>query len=212
MTSENSPKSGSVRTRAIGFVASLVVLAAIIVGVIYAVRGLMAYIRGLNSDVAKAVVPAAIAAIVSVLAVVLGKAYEIRASIRKELRDRKVPVYEELVKKLFAIFFAEKRGEPKPTEQDFLLFFTWATEKMTIWGADDVLVKFARFRSVGTDGTNIMFLFEDLLMAIRKDLGHKNSGFKRGAILRLFINGIDDFLGRPPSMALNATGADAPAR
>ena len=36
-------------------------------------------------------------------------------------------------------------------------------------------------------------------MAIRKDLGHKNSGFKRGAILRLFINDIDEFLVRPPT-------------
>jgi hypothetical protein len=186
-------------------VVSLVVLVAVIVGLIYAVRGMMAYIRGLNSDVAKTVVPAAIAAVVSVVAVVFGKAYEMRAGIRKELRDRKAPVYEELVKKLFSIFFAEKRGETKPTEQEFLLFFTWATEKMTIWGADDVLVKFARFRTAGEDATNIMFLFEDLLMAIRKDLGHKNSGFKRGAILRLFINDIDDFLGRPPNKPLQLT-------
>jgi len=33
-----------------------------------------------------------------------------------------------------------------------------------------------------------------LLLAIRQDLGHKNSGFKRGTVLRLFINDIDDFV------------------
>jgi len=33
-----------------------------------------------------------------------------------------------------------------------------------------------------------------LILAIRRDLGHKNSGLKRGDILALFVNDIDKHL------------------
>ena len=37
----------------------------------------------------------------------------------------------------------------------------------------------------------IMFQYEKILNAIRKDLGHKNQGFKRGTLLGMWVNDID---------------------
>jgi hypothetical protein len=42
-------------------------------------------------------------------------------------------------------------------------------------------------------GFQVLFQVENLLIAIRKDLGHKNVGFKKGTILGLFINDIQDY-------------------
>lgn len=37
-------------------------------------------------------------------------------------------------------------------------------------------------------------LTENLLLAIRKDMGHKNKGLQQGDILSLFINDVDETL------------------
>lgn len=39
-----------------------------------------------------------------------------------------------------------------------------------------------------------MFYFEDLMLEIRKDLGHKNKGFEKGDVLSLFINDIKNYV------------------
>jgi hypothetical protein len=39
-----------------------------------------------------------------------------------------------------------------------------------------------------------MFLIEDVMFAIRKDLGHGNKRLTQGDVLALFINDIDAFM------------------
>jgi hypothetical protein len=174
----------------------LVALVATATGLVFLIRGFVNYLASLNSEVAKTLLPASVAVIGSIVAVAVGKVYEVSAGVRKELRDRKTPVYEELVTKLFSLMFAEKRGEKQMSEQEFMIFFTHATEKLIIWGADDVLLKFNRFRKGAGEMPRMLFLFEDLLVAIRRDLGHNNRNFKKGSVLGLFINDIDDFVGK----------------
>ena len=69
------------------------------------------------------------------------------------------------------------------------------TQELTIWGSDDMLRAYHTFRvatlsQAAGKATPLQTIFavEDLLMAIRKDVGHKNKDLKRGSILRLFIN------------------------
>ena len=40
----------------------------------------------------------------------------------------------------------------------------------------------------------LMLLYESLILAIRKDLGHKNKGLVAGDILALFLNDIEEHL------------------
>jgi hypothetical protein len=64
---------------------------------------------------------------------------------------------------------------------------------MTIWTSDAVLREFARFRSglvQQKDTPNpaqAIKLIEDLILAIRHDLGHQNVGLSAGDILSVFI-------------------------
>ena len=69
------------------------------------------------------------------------------------------------------------------------------TQDLVIWGSDDMLRQFRAFREATlkqaagkAQPLETLLAVEDLLMAIRKDAGHKNKGLKRGSILRLFIN------------------------
>jgi hypothetical protein len=50
-----------------------------------------------------------------------------------------------------------------------------------------------------------MFIVEDVLLEMRKDLGHPNRGFNKGDILRLFVNDIDKYLNNNSSKTDNAT-------
>ncbi len=54
------------------------------------------------------------------------------------------------------------------------MWFTDTTEKLSIWGSDDLILAFDKFKN-GFSTENPyqgMFAFENLLLAIRKDLGH----------------------------------------
>ena len=79
-----------------------------------------------------------------------------------------------------------------------LIFFADTTKDLVIWGSKDIVAAFGKFRTdiAKLDQVNdpqfVLITVEDLLLAIRKDLGHKHPSFMRGDILRLYINDIDD--------------------
>ncbi|MDU2353332.1 MAG: hypothetical protein E7D92_01810, partial [Anaerococcus sp.] len=66
------------------------------------------------------------------------------------------------------------------------------------WGSDEVVRKWIEIRtsSLNSDSNSInnLFVLEDIIFLIRKDLGQKNKGLKRGDILSFFINDIDNYL------------------
>jgi hypothetical protein len=64
---------------------------------------------------------------------------------------------------------------------------------------NEVLNLFGQFRTgAAKNPFDMMFIFEGILFTIRKDLGHKNNGLKKGAMLRLFVNDIDQYTNQQP--------------
>lgn len=84
------------------------------------------------------------------------------------------------------------------SEQEITEFMFDFTQQLIVWGADEVIAAFYRFKkqSTSTNSQNVLFLVEDLLLAIRKDLGHKNKGLTQGRLLGLFVNNIENYLPR----------------
>lgn len=68
------------------------------------------------------------------------------------------------------------------------------TERIVVWGSDEVVDAFYRFRNSNNvdGGQGAILCIEDMLLAIRKDLGHRNKSLSRGKILGLFINDIEN--------------------
>lgn len=154
-------------------------------------------LASLESDIAVAIVAASASIVVSALSLVGSKYLERRSSELQEIRKRKVPVYEELISTLFGVLFAEKAGRPKPSEQELMQFFADFTEKLVVWGSDGVISKFSEFRTAplrDVPPMELMFLYEELLLEIRKDLGHRNTSVKKGTLLSLFINDIHKYI------------------
>ena len=179
-------------------VLGLSLLGLIVWGAYLAVSALVSILAAIESNVAVAVVAASSTIAVSVISLAVSKRFEAKAAVRHELRVKKVPVYESIISTLFKTQFADKVGEKPPTQQELIQFFAKVTEQLVVWGSDEVVREFRAFRMAFINGGNPiegLFKYEKLLNAIRKDLGHKNQGFKRGTLLGLWINDIDRHVG-----------------
>lgn len=110
---------------------------------------------------------------------------------REEIRKNKTPIYEEIVNFFFNTILHEKlHGKPMP-EKKMLSFFVDLTPRLVAWGGDDVVKAFARFRSCAIEENNdpleIMRRFQALLIAIRRELGHKTKNMDED-LVRLYLN------------------------
>lgn len=148
---------------------------------------------------AAGIIAASATVVVSVVTVMLSKRQEQKVEIENQLRVKKVPVYEKIIEFIFLITFAEKLGKKQPSEKEMIKFFADTTRDLVIWGSHDMVRAFGDFReslmsmSNNEDTAHILASVEDLLFAVRKDLGHKHNESKRGDILRLYINDLPEY-------------------
>lgn len=161
-------------------------------------------LKGLQSDVAVAVLAAAVTIVVSIVTLIITKYLETQSTIKQQLREKKVPIYEELISTMFRLLFADKLGTPPMSESEIVTFFVSWTERLVVWGSDEVVREFRAFRMhfVNMNATDVnsrhafegLFRFEKLMLAVRRDLGHANQNLGRGSILGLFVNDIDQYV------------------
>jgi len=160
------------------------------------------YFSGLQKEVAVAIVAGAVTITVSVVSIVIAKYYERKRAVEQELREKKIPMYYEFVEFWFSTLYKDKikdtEGEVTPEEHEkkMLLFLKSFTQKLMVWGSDEVVGEWSRLRRSWAKGERMsaqsLFEFERLLLAIRRDAGHSNKKLKRGDLLGLFINDLDE--------------------
>ena len=136
---------------------------------------------------------------------VVTRVWERQRAIEEQHRQHKLPIYEEFIAFWFRALMHEQTEEDPPSDVEMARFLSDFTQRLTLWGSEEVLREYGQFRLFSSlhaaggedasDGsTELMFKFEQLLLAIRNDLGHSNNDLVRGDLLRLWINDIDDFL------------------
>ena len=193
-------------TQVLKVVMSVVVLGGTIFLLVEAVSWLINFLKGLEPEVAAALVIGPLTVIASVLAVVLQKHGEFRAKIDEEHRRRKRALYRQFTEIWFRTIFGERVGLEKPTEEELLTKFAKFTKDAMVWASDEFIREFNAWKSsaaidalrqeLGEEGNfrESALGFERLLLTIRKDLGHSNSGLKPGDLLRMLLRDADEFL------------------
>lgn len=73
--------------------------------------------------------------------------------------------------------------EQKKKLEDFFFNFT---SKAMLWGSPGVLKNYSAFRSVGNN-PNIILYIDDVLTAMREDLGLSNRGLSRGDLIKMLL-------------------------
>jgi hypothetical protein len=161
--------------------------------------------RGVNPSVAAAIVAAVATGLISLGTVVLQRRYERRQLIEREIREKKVDIYLRLVGLWFDIFgLGEERSDEESTQAQERVASAMIkmTPELVTWASDPVLASWAHYRRrlvTGMDGHESLFMFEQVLMVIRRDLGHANKDLVRGDLLALWINDVDEFKAPPES-------------
>lgn len=171
-------------------------LGAILYGGYLLIAKLWSIFSTVAPKLAVGIVAASATVIVSLISVLVSKHLERKAQILAHLREKKVPTYEKIINFIFSLTFAEKLGKKQPTEKEMIKFMAEVTQELVIWGSDEMIDAFYKFRMKSIDNANgaqqepneILFTVESLLLAIRKDLGHKNKNMPKGKLLGLFVN------------------------
>jgi hypothetical protein len=187
--------------RILSFIFGLLLIASLVYGAFELIRiGLTAF-AALDKTLAAAIIAASATVIVSVTTVVLGNVYASRIQVQKENRDRKIPVYEHLLTFFFRFMNSEKTGEVFD-EVELVKFGQEFNRQFMVWGSDAVVSAYVKWRMYITrqtsppDPKESLFLLEDLIFAIRRDLGYKNNGLTAGDILAVFVNDVQSLLPR----------------
>ena len=142
--------------------------------------------------------------VVSFATVFFSKQQEYKIKIANQLHEKKIPVYEKIIEFIFSVTFQEKLGKKKLSEKEVMGFFVNTAKDLVIWGSKDIIEAFGKFReelqelpnSENNNPMKILNEVEDLMFAIRKDLGHEYIGTKRGDIMRLYITDLSNHLNK----------------
>ncbi|MFB7947223.1 hypothetical protein ACFC6L_20155 [Kitasatospora phosalacinea] len=177
---------------------ALILLVALLLGAVeavgFAARQLGRQIfHGVNPTVSAAVVTAMSTVIIAVATLTIGRYIEKRKAIETEIRTSKIPVYSRLVTELLA-FLHTQPGPQREAAAEVL--FRQLTPDLITWSSDEVLAEWSRFKRTVANlpPEDAVFALEKVLMAIRRDYGHKGSKLEDGDLLGLFINDIDTYI------------------
>lgn len=172
--------------------------------IVFAVFKLLAFfynqVLSIDPRISAALITGLIAIIATSLTITIPKHIEKRMEIEEHLREKKSQTYKELVEFFFKILMGSKTNESL-TEKELIKFMSRFTENLILWGSEEVILSYKAYRmhfisrkqeeTLTHESINLM---ENLLLAIRKDMGHKNKGLQQGDILSLFINDVDEIL------------------
>lgn len=126
------------------------------------------------------------------------RSIETRKAVEQAMRLEKVKLYQDFV--TFFMRILMNIEDEKPTTEDTKKFMGQITPRMITYASNNVIKLWGNFRvqteKLSSTGNpmDMMLPFENILKAMRKDLGHRTLMVQQGDIARLFINDVDKYL------------------
>lgn len=149
---------------------------------------------------------AIIGSTVTIIGYFISRYLEKKKLIEQQIREQKLPVYDEFVEFLFKIL-KDNKSNKKLSEKELIDLFYSLNKKSILWLSDNSLKAYKEWRiktinlsdnNSENAGVEVMALLEKMLFEFRKDIGHKNQNLKSGDILSLFINDWDEYSKKQP--------------
>lgn len=156
------------------------------------VRASVAWVLAQESQIAAAIIATSGPLLAAVLAYVIGQQRSKSREIAEAHRPKKVELYNEFLTEMIK-FLHRFRDEDVPKDPnldpELLKFFTSFTKNLMLWGSSGVIGAWSQFRSQAeAGGMNALLKFDDLVRAIRRDLGHRNWMLERGQLVKLILS------------------------
>lgn len=134
-----------------------------------------------------------------VISSIIAKVVEYRQKTKRYLFEKREDSYAKFIDLVYKVMDKTKKNEEyteSEMAQDMLSF----SKQLSLWGSSRVIKKWLKFRMASQnsdfDPIENLFIMEDIIFDIRKDMGQKRNGLKRGDMLAFFINDIQDILSK----------------
>jgi len=172
----------------------VILIFALILGALYVLDALSKSI--LFDD---AIFAGLITALTAIIVVYISKTQERKFGRETHLRDKKVLIYEGIIKLIFKTAHATIDGKQLSKDELRNDMFK-IMQNLSLWAPNEVVEAFVAFRKSGQnwDSTDaplsVLNAVADLILAIRKDLGYNKKGMDRKKILGTFVSDIDEYI------------------
>lgn len=153
------------------------------------IRQVVIEITELDEKVSVAVIAACATVFASVATVVYTQQRTKAREIDNSHRPQKVEIYKNFMEKAVVEVLRaskEKRFDTPEFQKELEELFFKFTGDLMVWGSPAVIRAYSRFRSAG-GSPDVVLLMDDMLQAMRKDLGNSNWGLSRGDLIKLFL-------------------------
>ncbi len=182
--------------------ATLVVIGLMAYGLFAAVRWVFLGVIGLDEKISATIIAACTTVFVSVATVLYTQQKTKSREIDNSHRPQKMEIYKRFMDKaVVGVLKAskEKKFETPEFQKELEELFFSFTGDVIVWGSPAVIRAYTAFRNVCAN-PDILLRIDDLMQAMRKDLGNSNSTLKRGDLIKLFITDPEklDELMNPP--------------
>jgi hypothetical protein len=142
------------------------------------------------SQVAAALIAFAGTVIAGVGAVVISQQRAKAREIAEAHRPKKTELYSGFITQVVKTMREHKEGKTPgaATSKQLEDFFFHFTTNVMLWGSASVLQHYGSFRRIGQrSDPNVVLLMDDILQAMRKDLGLSNRGLARGDLIKMLL-------------------------
>lgn len=138
-----------------------------------------------------------ITALVALLGALITFAGNLQIQIRNEQKPKKTEIYDKVINFFFDSILASKLGRQPKSEEELIQGFAEMTPDLILWASDDVLNLYIEFRQMASSDlqnspNSPILLFGQLLLAMRRDLGHQNKKMDELSILGTFVNDVQN--------------------
>lgn len=133
--------------------------------------------------------------IVNSIISILIKSLEHKNKLREEIRAKMEKPYEKFINMIYDMLMDSKSNK-KFNEAEVIKKMYEFSKEVTLHGSNKVVKKWVKYRTSAGKLTPVenMKLLEEILFAIRDDLGIKKRKMKTGDLLSLIVNDIDEVL------------------
>ncbi len=132
-----------------------------------------------------------------VISSIVAKILDYKQKTKRYLYEKREEPYSQFISMVYKLQ-EDTRHKGQYTKDEMLKDMTSFSQKLTLFGSSKVVRKWINFRMSfqgnNVDKTDTLFVLEDIIFEIRKDMGLKRKGLKKGDMLKFFVNDVDKYL------------------
>lgn len=147
-------------------------------------------VNNLDAVVIVALITGAVSIVGVIISSIVAKIIDYKKNRKAYLAQKREDPYGQFVDMVYKIQ-ANAKNENSYTEKEMLDDLSKFSKQITLWGSSNVVNKWVQFRencANPEDGKKNLFLLEEIMNEMRKDLGLRK--VKKGNLLAFFVNDI----------------------